>query len=64
MKRKIERGEGEVNVEEKATLRGELAYTTWSIEEHAVQGSEFPYGEEENSVVNFRAHSLRLLGKV
>ncbi len=30
---------GKFNVEEKATLRGELAYTPWSIEEHAVQGT-------------------------
>ena len=64
MRLKIASWKGKFNVEEKATLRGELAYTTWSIEEHAVQGSEFPYGEEENIVVNFRAHSLRLLGKV
>jgi len=39
MRLKIAGWKGEVNVEEKATLRGELAYTTWSIEEHAMQGT-------------------------
>ena len=41
-------------MEEKAIQRGESAHTTWSVEKNGVQGRGLPYGEEENSVVNFR----------
>ena len=49
-----------VNVEEKAMLRGVLAYTTWSIEKDGVQRSGLPYGEEGNHVKDFRTCFLCL----
>ncbi|MBR4517286.1 MAG: hypothetical protein IKO60_07825 [Bacteroidaceae bacterium] len=43
MKTKIERREGKVNVEERATQRGVSAYTTWSIEKETVQHRPIPH---------------------
>ena len=43
MKAKIERREGKVNVEERATQRGVSAYTTWSIEKETVQHRPIPH---------------------
>ena len=48
-------------MEEKATQRGESAYTTWSVEKDSVQGRGFPYREEKKCVVDFRTQSLCLL---
>ena len=50
-------------MEERATQRGVSAYTTWSVEKDGVQGRGLPYGEGENSVVDFRSHSLCLGGE-
>ena len=59
MKAKIERREGKVNVEGRATQRGVSAYTTWSIEKEGVQHRPIPHVAAQNHVRNFRAFCSR-----
>ena len=63
MKRKIERGEGKVNVEEKAMQRGESADTTWSIGKEGVLPRPIPLAAVQNHVAIFREYMLGDGGK-
>ena len=54
MKGKKERGEGKVNVEEKATLRGASADATWSVEREGLRRRVFPYWGAGNDVRIFQ----------
>ena len=49
--------EGQDNVEEKATLRGELANLTWSVDRDAVERWLILRGERKNLVKVFRGRS-------
>ena len=54
MKGKKERGEGKVNVEEKATLRGASADATWSVEREGLRRRVFHHGGAGNDVRIFQ----------
>ena len=54
MKQKIAGKERKVNVEEKATQRGVLAYITWSIERQGVRHRPSRLAVVQNHVKDFR----------
>ena len=54
MKQKIAGKERKVNVEEKATQRGVLAYITWSIERQGVRHRPIQLAVVQNHVKDFR----------
>ena len=56
---KVEKGKGKVNVEEKATQRGESANLTWSVERDGTRRCPKQRFEWRFDVKNFSAESRR-----